>query len=76
MKNVYFIPSLKTLRSWVFRAGFKNIKFIATRKTDLKEQRKTSWIDSFSLENFLNPKDSTKTIEGYPAPLRVYVRVE
>ncbi|EAJ0793536.1 DUF1698 domain-containing protein, partial [Campylobacter jejuni] len=33
-------------------------------------------IDSFSLENFLDPKDKNLTIEGYEAPKRVYIRIK
>ena len=28
------------------------------------------------MENFLDPNDSTKTVEGYAAPKRAYVRVK
>ncbi|MDP1785654.1 MAG: DUF1698 domain-containing protein, partial [Sulfuricurvum sp.] len=37
---------------------------------------KTTWIESQSLEDFLDPDDSTKTVEGYPAPKRGYVRIK
>ncbi len=54
----------------------KNLKFWLQKKTDENEQRKTEWIDSFSLENFLDPKDKNLTIEGYEAPKRVYIRIK
>ncbi len=74
MKNVYFIPTLKTLKNWIKRAGFKKIEFIGKRYTTTNEQRKTEWIDGESLENFLN-KTQTKTIEGYEPPLRCYLKL-
>lgn len=74
--NIYFIPSISALKNWCERAGFKEFEVLATKKTDGNEQRKTEWIDSFSLENFLNPKDKNLTIEGYEAPKRVYVRIK
>lgn len=74
--NIYFIPSISTLKNWCERAGFKEFEVLATKKTDENEQRKTEWIDSFSLENFLDPKDKNLTIEGYEAPKRVYVRIK
>jgi len=43
--------------------------------TDASEQRKTEWIEGQSLEDFLDPNDTSKTVEGYPAPQRVYVRL-
>ena len=38
--------------------------------TSLDEQRRTDWMTSESLAEFLDPNDRSKTIEGYPAPLR------
>ncbi len=74
--NIYFIPTVAALTNWCLRAGFESVEVLAIRKTDLKEQRKTDWIASESLENFLDPDDSDKTVEGYPAPKRVYIRAK
>ncbi|HEG2427029.1 TPA: tRNA 5-methoxyuridine(34)/uridine 5-oxyacetic acid(34) synthase CmoB, partial [Campylobacter jejuni] len=74
--NIYFVPSISALKNWCERAGFKEFEVLATKKTDENEQRKTEWIDSFSLENFLDPKDKNLTIEGYEAPKRVYIRIK
>ncbi|WP_370690897.1 tRNA 5-methoxyuridine(34)/uridine 5-oxyacetic acid(34) synthase CmoB [Helicobacter cappadocius] len=76
MPNVYFIPSIKTLQGWCFRAGFAEIEILAIKDTTPLEQRKTQWIDGMSLESFLDPEDHSKTIEGYPAPKRAYFRVK
>ncbi len=72
--NIYFIPSIKALSNWCERAGFKDFIVLEKRVTDTKEQRKTDWIYGESLDNFLDPNDSSKTIEGYPAPRRVYIK--
>lgn len=74
--NIYFVPSISALKNWCERAGFKEFEVLATKKTDENEQRKTEWIDSFSLENFLDPKDKNLTIEGYEAPKRVYIHIK
>jgi len=74
MSNIYFIPTINALKNWCYRAGFKEVEILETRITDANEQRKTSWVDSQSLEDFLDPEDKTKTIEGYPAPKRVYIK--
>lgn len=74
MKNVYFIPSIGAIKNWLFRAGFKHIEIIAKKKTNNLEQRKTKWIDGQSLEDFLDPNDDSKTIEGYQAPIRIYIK--
>lgn len=76
MNNVYFIPTLKCLVNWLKKCGFKNIEHVNTSKTSLKEQRKTEWMEFESLEDFLNPEDKTKTIEGYPAPRRAIVTAQ
>ncbi len=72
--NIYFIPTVNALSNWLYRAGFKNIELLEIKKTDLNEQRKTSWIQSQSLENFLNSSNPNITVEGYPAPKRAYIK--
>ena len=74
--NIYFVPTLSALQNWCERAKFRDFTLLKTKATDLNEQRKTEWIDGESLGNFLDPNDSTKTVEGYPAPKRAYVRVK
>ena len=72
--NIYFIPTISALKNWVERAGFENFEVLATTVTTSEEQRKTPWSFDQSLEDFLDPNDNTKTVEGYPAPKRVYVK--
>ncbi len=72
--NVYFIPTVEALKGWCRRAGFSEVEVLAVRPTDTTEQRKTEWIATQSLEDFLDPDDPTRTVEGYPAPLRLYIR--
>ncbi|MBO9491765.1 tRNA 5-methoxyuridine(34)/uridine 5-oxyacetic acid(34) synthase CmoB [Endozoicomonas sp. G2_1] len=70
MRNVWFLPSGKAMVAWLKRCGFKNVQWVNTDQTAFEEQRKTDWIDSESLSDFLDPNDANKTIEGYPAPKR------
>ncbi|BAK70933.1 tRNA 5-methoxyuridine(34)/uridine 5-oxyacetic acid(34) synthase CmoB [Aliarcobacter butzleri] len=72
--NIYFIPTIPALKNWLERAGFENIEVLATTVTTSEEQRKTPWSFDESLEDFLDPNNSSKTVEGYPAPKRVYVK--
>ncbi|MCR6572508.1 tRNA 5-methoxyuridine(34)/uridine 5-oxyacetic acid(34) synthase CmoB [Campylobacter insulaenigrae] len=74
--NIFFIPSILGLRNWCIKAGFSEFEVLATKQTDFKEQRKTEWIDSYSLECFLDKNDLNFTCEGYPAPKRVYVKLK
>jgi tRNA (mo5U34)-methyltransferase len=73
--NIYFVPTVPALQNWCYRAGFKGFEVLCTSVTSAQEQRKTEWIEGQSLENFLDPDDSSKTVEGYPAPKRVYVKL-
>ncbi len=73
--NIYFVPTVKALKNWCIRAGFSGFEVLEKTVTNSDEQRKTSWIEGQSLEDFLDKDDNTKTVEGYPAPARVYVKL-
>lgn len=70
MRNVYFIPSTGALKNWLEKCGFVDVRIADYSVTSTDEQRRTSWMTSESLAEFLDPNDPTKTVEGYPAPLR------
>jgi tRNA (mo5U34)-methyltransferase len=70
MRNVWFIPSVETMLLWLRRCGYKNARCVDVDTTSLDEQRQTEWMTFESLADFLDPEDSSKTIEGYPAPKR------
>lgn len=70
MRNVWFIPSVETMLTWLKRCGFRNARCVDINTTSLDEQRKTDWMNFESLADFLDPEDRSKTIEGYPAPIR------
>lgn len=72
--NIYFIPTVNCFKNWLNRAGFIDIELIEITTTDSDEQRVTPWTFEQSLDNFLDEKDKTKTIEGYPAPKRAYLK--
>ena len=76
MRNVWFLPSAKALELWLSRAGFKNIRTVDINQTSLEEQRPTEWMQFHSLQNFLDPNDINKTIEGLPAPKRATLVAE
>jgi len=73
MGNVWFLPSCNTLCSWLRKLGFVDAKVVDVNITSTEEQRSTAWMTFHSLENFLDPDDHSKTIEGYPAPRRAIV---
>jgi tRNA (mo5U34)-methyltransferase len=39
-----------------------------------EEQRRTEWMVFESYEDFIDARNPALTVEGYPAPLRVFVR--
>lgn len=73
MRNVYAIPSVATLFSWLSRCGFTHSRLVDRTVTTSAEQRCTDWSGQQSLRHGLNSQDPQKTIEGYPAPLRAIV---
>ena len=73
MRNVWFLPSLPMLHRWLDRTGFECVETIDVTPTTTQEQRPTDWMTFQSLADFLDPDDPTKTIEGYPAPVRATV---
>jgi methyltransferase, putative len=70
MNNVWFLPSVPTLLAWLSKCGFENPRCVDVCTTTTEEQRSTDWMRFHSLPEFLDPKDSSKTVEGHPAPLR------
>jgi tRNA (mo5U34)-methyltransferase len=73
MRNVWFLPSCDALVLWLQRCGYKNVRVVDVSKTSTDEQRTTDWMEFDSLDKFLDPSDPTKTIEGYPGPMRAVV---
>lgn len=73
MNNVYFIPSVQALMAWLKKAGFSEVRCVDVDVTTTAEQRATEWMTYHSLADFLDPTDSSITIEGYPAPKRATV---
>lgn len=70
MRNVWFLPTTKTLEGWLARMGFVDIRTVDINVTTTQEQRSTPWMRFHSLADFLDPDDPRKTVEGYPAPMR------
>ena len=70
MRNVYEIPSIKKVENLLNSLNFKEIKLLNVTKTTNAEQRKTAWMTFESLEDFLDKRDDSKTVEGYPTPTR------
>lgn len=74
MRNVWFLPSVQLLVRMLKRVGFREVEVLDVTVTTTEEQRGTEWMTFNSLSDFLDPADSSKTIEGYPGPLRAVIR--
>jgi tRNA (mo5U34)-methyltransferase len=70
MRNVWLLPTLPKLEMWLAAAGFENLRLIDVSETTSAEQRTTEWMPFESLAEALDPADSTRTVEGWPAPRR------
>lgn len=70
MRNVWNIPTVDDLRRWMQTAGFQSIDVIDVSPTTETEQRSTAWMRFESLRECLDQSDPSKTVEGYPAPVR------
>jgi tRNA (mo5U34)-methyltransferase len=73
MRNVWCVPSVADLHDWLRHAGFVHIQTIDITTTSVQEQRSTPWMRFESLSAALDPNESGKTVEGYPAPMRAIV---
>jgi len=73
MGNVWFLPSCDTLLGWMRKLGFREATVVDVNTTTTEEQRSTDWMTFHSLQDFLDPEDPGKSIEGYPAPRRAIV---
>lgn len=74
VRGTYFVPTVSCLVNWLTKANFKDIEVFHVHKLDNSEQRRTDWMRWESLDDFLDPENPEQTIEGYPAPLRIYVK--
>jgi tRNA (mo5U34)-methyltransferase len=73
MKNVWLLPTLAELTTWLQRTGFRDLEIIDTAVTTTAEQRSTEWMPFESLAEALDPENPDRTVEGWPAPRRVVV---
>ena len=70
MGNVWCVPSTAQVVKWMQQAGFDQVEIIDVTATTPDEQRSTEWMRFGSLSGCLDAHDPSRTIEGYPAPVR------
>jgi len=72
--GTWFVPTAPCLHNWLARAGFKDIKGFCSHRMSSEEQRKTDWMVFESYQDFIDKQNHELTIEGYPAPWRVFFK--
>ena len=73
MKNVWLLPTIPELQTWLARSGYRDITVIDQSQTTIDEQRSTDWMPFESLAEALDPARPGRTVEGWPAPRRVVI---
>ncbi len=71
--GTYFVPTGNCLKNWLQRAGFSDVELFCQHPMSSVEQRRTNWMEFESYADFLDPQDPSRTVEGYPAPDRVFL---
>jgi tRNA (mo5U34)-methyltransferase len=72
--GTYFVPTGPCLVNWLKKAGYTAIELFCSHPMSSLEQRRTDWMSFESYEDYIDRIDPSITVEGYPAPWRVFVR--
>ena len=72
--GIWFVPTESALVNWISRSGFKDVEVFYQHEMSASEQRRTRWMEYESYEDYMDPNDPSKTVEGYPAPMRFYIK--
>ena len=72
--GTYFVPTGPCLANWLSRAGFCEVSMFFSHPMSSLEQRRTEWMVFESYADFIDSTDPSLTVEGYPAPIRLYAR--
>ncbi|MGB3224494.1 MAG: tRNA 5-methoxyuridine(34)/uridine 5-oxyacetic acid(34) synthase CmoB [Desulforhopalus sp.] len=72
--GTYFVPTGNCLCNWMKKAGFVDINLFCTHPMSSTEQRQTDWMTFESYNDFIDPANQQLTVEGYPAPYRVFIK--
>ncbi len=71
-RGIWFVPTIACMENWLRRAGYRDIR-VHAKYRDVAEQERAEFADLPSLSEFMDPDDPERTVEGYPAPLRVHL---
>ncbi len=74
--GTYFVPTGACLANWLSRAGFADVEIFYSHPMSSEEQRQTEWMVFESYEDFIDKSDPALTVEGYPAPIRIFAKAK
>jgi tRNA (mo5U34)-methyltransferase len=72
--GTWFVPTAACLHNWLLRAGFADVRCFCEHPMSSEEQRRTEWMVFESYQDFIDKQNPERTIEGYPAPWRIFFR--
>jgi len=72
--GTYFVPTSACLANWLSRAGYGEVEIFHSHPMSSEEQRQTEWMEFESYADFIDKQNPTLTVEGYPAPIRVFFK--
>jgi tRNA (mo5U34)-methyltransferase len=72
--GTYFVPTGACLANWLVRAGYGEVEIFHSHPMSSKEQRRTDWMEFESYTDFIDKENPALTVEGYPAPIRVFLK--
>ncbi len=72
--GTWFVPTAACLENWLGRTGFTDIRCFCRHPMSSLEQRRTDWMPFESYQDFIDKQNPELTIEGYPAPWRVFFK--
>ena len=72
--GTYFVPTGACLANWLQRAGYSDVEFFYSHPMSSEEQRKTPWMEFESYADFIDSQNPDLTVEGYPAPVRLFFK--
>ncbi|CAK8714193.1 tRNA U34 carboxymethyltransferase [Candidatus Electronema halotolerans] len=72
--GTWFVPTAACLHNWLLRAGFTDVECFCQHPMSSDEQRRTDWMVFESYHDFIDKKNPARTIEGYPAPWRIFFK--
>jgi len=74
--GTWFVPTAPCLHNWLVRTGFRSVSLFHEHAMSSEEQRRTPWMTFESYEDFIDKDNPALTIEGHPAPRRVFFKAE